>query len=157
MWKQGPSQPVITHRFSRNGIPCDGTPVSFDLVAGTKESQVRDLVVTLSRNPVNLTRGDEKFDWTATFELPDGGLVESQDEFMFKAPESGYQRSFRVEMLKDLPTWKRLLKKRFYVTLRGGKLFGSLDVNLSAFYQTSPTGLTMDVVINPTGSKSLER
>ena len=157
MWKKGPAQPVVTRHFPNTGIPCDGTAISFDLITGEKGTHAKDLIVRFFRDPLTLTSRTEKFDWTFTLEMPEGGLIETNEEFMLLAPESGYQPFFRIEVPKQSPNWKKTLSKQFYVMLRGGDVFGSLSIQLFAYYPTPPTGLTVSVTINPTGNRSLER
>jgi hypothetical protein len=157
MWKKEGPQPLESKRLSRVGIPCDGTPVAFDLLTGKKSQARKDLTVTLVRNPQNLTSRGDKYDWTAVLQVHDGGLIESADEFMFLAPDGGYEPLFRVEMTKESPNWSSHLEKQFYIRLRSGSVFGKISVRLSTNYQPPPAGLTMEITMNPTGSRSLER
>ena len=156
MWKRGEPQQLVSYHLSRIGIPCDGTPVLFDLASGKRVNAGGDLRVTLTRNPVNIPRGNARYDWTASFEIINGGLQAQDDEFMRSAPEAGYAPVWSVTVLRDDPNWISMLEKQFYVSLQNGKQYGKIIVRLNTSYQPPPTGLTIDVAINPSGSRSLE-
>jgi hypothetical protein len=155
MWKRGEAQPLITHYLSRAGIPCDGEAAYFDLMQGKKTSGQGDLIVRFRRNPVRLLPGIRRYDWAIEFEMPQGGLLETNDEFMFMAPEEGYKSTLKIEMPKDSPEWKPRLDRQFFIRLRNGQ-YGRLVLRLSTHYEPPPTGLTMDIAINPSGARSLE-
>lgn len=157
MWKKGPPQNLIVHRLSRVGIPCDGTPVTFDLFTNQKVTSNGDLRIRLTRAPLQLASRDTKYDWTATIEVSDGGLIQSTDEFMLLAPIEGYSVVETIAVPKDDPAWSPYLRKQFYVKLRNGTAFGKINISLATDYQPPPAGLTMEVTLNPTGSRSLEQ
>lgn len=155
MRKKGTTpQPLVNTHVSRAGIPCDGTSVFFDLETGKKSSKIQDLKVTFKREPQDLPPGDTKFDWIAVFEISNGGLIEATDDFLTLAPENGYKQTVRIAAKKSDPDWTQVLKKQFYFQSNGR--FGRLNVKLTTNYQPPPTGLTMDVVMNPSGSRILE-
>ena len=156
MWKLGEAQTLIFHRLSRIGIPVDGQSIQFDLMNGKKVSSGGQLVVRLKRDPQILPRGDSRYDWSVEFEIPNGGLVTNNDEFMYQAPNSGYQETFKIEMPKTSENWTTDLDQQFYIQFENGKSFGSLVVHLSTIHDTPPLGLTLESVINPNGQQSLQ-
>ena len=156
MWKLDKPQQLISHDISRIAIPVDGQPVQFDLIGGNKVSSGGQLIVRFERNPQTLPPGNSGYDWKATFEIPDGGLVANNDEFMYQAPENGYKNTYTVEMPNGTTNWTPVLDQKFYIQLENGKSFGSLNVHLPTFHNTPPLGLTLDVVINPSGSRNLQ-
>ncbi len=156
MWKSGVPQALVRHRFSRTGIPCDGTPVFFDLITGEKSREVGDLKVRLVRDPVELPARNVRYAWRAELEIVRGGLLDTSDEFMHLAPEGGYVEKWHCEMSKDALDWTPILANDFFVKLRNGTVFGRIQVRLTTDYQPPPTGLTMESIVNPSGSRSLE-
>jgi len=156
MWKIGESQQLISHSLSRIGIPVDGQPVQFDLFNGIKVSSGGQLIVRFERNPQSLPPGDAGYDWNASFEIPNGGLAANNDEFMYQAPEGGYQETYKVEMAKSATNWTATLDQQFYIKLDNGKFYGNLTVHLPTFHDTPPIGLTLGITINPNGSRNLQ-
>ena len=69
MWKLKGSEPM-THANIHAYIPCDGTIARFDLLTGKKSAE-GDLIVRLTRKPVDIERG-KPFDWSVTLEVPGG-------------------------------------------------------------------------------------
>jgi hypothetical protein len=156
MWKLGEPQQLISHSLTRIGIPVDGQPVQFDLFNGKKVSSGWQLIVHLKRDPQILSPGNARYSWSLELEIPSGGLVTNNDEFMYQAPDSGYPKTFMFDMPKDAENWTTALDQQFYIELENGKCFGSLVVHLSTIHDTPPLGLNLDIVINPNGSRNLQ-
>jgi hypothetical protein len=88
MWKFRGTEPMI-HVEAGAGIACDGSPTRFDLLSGKKSSN-GDLIVKLTRNPVNIDRR-RPFNWSVTLEIPNGGFQEITNLYPNEAPVEGYQ------------------------------------------------------------------
>lgn len=155
MWKKQGADRLVGMRLSRQAISVEGVPITFDLFEGKKNAGTPDLKVTLTRTPVHVARGTNRFDWTASLEIADGGLLPTQDEFAFEAPEEGYQQRLVFEFKKENEDWLPLLRRQFYIKARG-KIFGRLNIDLSASGEPPPTLITVESSINPTGSRNLE-
>jgi len=136
-------------------IPCNGTPASFDLLTGKKVSSGGDLVVTLTRNPVNISRGTP-FDWSVTLSVTDGGLMEIKDLYPNEAPATGYQPSITFNMPKNMKDWDAALNRSFYFKGENGKNYGRMTIDIQADFQPPPTLFGANVLINPAGSRNLE-
>ena len=156
MWKLGEAQQLISHHLTRIGIPVDGQPVQFDLVNGKKVSSGGQLTVRLKRDPQILPPRYGRYDWSLELEIPNGGLGTNYDEFMYQAPEGSYQKIFKFVMPKNAEHWTTALDQQFYIRLENGKYFGSLVVRLNTIHDTPPLGINLDIVINPSGSRSLQ-
>ena len=96
------------------------------------------------------------YDWSLELEIPNGGLVTNEDEFMYQAPESGYQETYKVEMSEGAVNWTASLDQQFYIQLENGKYFGNLTVHLLTFHSPPPVVLTLGITINPNGSRNLQ-
>ena len=152
MWKLGEPQQLTSHHLTRIGIPVDGQPVQFDLFNGNKVASGGQLIVRLKRDPQILPLGNARYDWSLELEIPSGGLVTNNDEFMYQSPENGYQETFKFDMPKDAENWSTAINQQFYIELENGKYFGSLVVRLNTIHDTPPLGINLDIVINPNGS-----
>lgn len=111
--KKGTAATLI-HGDTRYGVTVDGTPHFFDLMTGRKQvggSPTGDLAIRVIRSVVSPTY---EYTWSASIEAVNGGVLQSGDEFMFEAPEGGYQQS--IEVSGDRHTHP---KPSFYFKSRG--------------------------------------
>ena len=159
MWRKGASEQLLSQGGDTH-IPYDGTPVVFDLLTGRKnagDSTVGDLRVTFIRNPLNIPSNYRNaFEWHATIEAIDGGLVQSDDEFMYAAPEEGYQPLIKIDMPTDSTNWKNIYDISFYAKTRGGKVYSRVKFEFRVDYPDSQTGFTFSSTANPNGSRNLQ-
>ena len=164
-YKPDPSSPVIFHlqkkgeaegmiqRQTLFGFKPDGSPGYLDLMDGkNRKDRSGDIVVRLTRGPEDEQR---HFDCTIVFEALSGGLVESEDEFMFLAPETGYQPALQFHWNKDDPKWQMNLKKKFYIKSREGKIFARVEADIISRYNDQ-AAINMTYYVNPSGSRNLE-
>jgi hypothetical protein len=137
--------------------PDDGKPVRFDLRLGKVVTEGSgDLVLEFTRHerpPSHFTG------YTITIEAPSGGgLAVTNDEFMYSAPESGYQPRISIEQKASQGpqdySFHVAQQFRFYVKTSDGKYAAvSGDV---AQYSTPTAGYDFMVYYNPSGSRNLE-
>jgi hypothetical protein len=155
MWKQQGAEPLVHNEINRIGAPVDGTPIMFDLLKGRKTTVDGDLILTIERTPIHIQRG-ERFDWKATLEMPSGGLVKLEDAYANEAPMNGYETKIVIEMPSISPQWQSSVFRRFYFRSRGGTIYGRIAIDVTANYEPPPTGVTLEVFVNPSGSRNLE-
>lgn len=164
-----PNNPVVFHLRKKGepaeliyrdilyGIKIDGTPHYIDLVSGQKfigSNPTGDLMVQIIRVADNTN--PKKFDWSAILQgVGDGGLIETNSEFMFEAPVEGYQT--KIEYRKEIsdPEWKREIEKNFYIRSRNGKVYARIEANIIPKYQNSAS-IRIKSYVNPNGSRNLE-
>lgn len=159
MWKKGiPAKLVTFHKATR--VPYDGTPMIFDLLKGKKSTDTNaqsDIRVTLTRNPLKRPLGSkEKYDWTADLEAIDGGIIASDDEFMYLAPEIGYQPRLEMRMMRTNVDWTPNWSVSFYLKSRGGQCYGQISVEFMTDSSEATTGFTITSALNPDGSRNLQ-
>ncbi len=128
----------------------DGTPIELDLLNGTRVSAGSgQLELELWRDISNMKAA--RFDWKLRLSAPNGGLVSTDEEFAFQAPESGYQPSVVIEMPATNQVWFNEVRNKYYIKLPDGKC-GRID-----FYLLAHNGVfSVHSVINPSGLRSLE-
>ena len=150
----------MIHNTKNIRIPYDGTPVVFDLIKGEKMPDVTglgDVKIALLRTPPKVERGGRQpYDWVAKIETIDGGLIESKDEMMFLAPESGYAPQLEIKMDRTALDWSPNRQISVYLRSRGGKVFGRVSFEFRTDSDRETTGFTFDAYINPAGSRILE-
>ena len=153
MWKLRGPEPMV-HVQCDSRVPYNGASVSFDLASG-KKSADGDLRITLSRYPLNIRRGRDKYDWNVKIEAVKGGLILQNDRYPNWAPEKGYQSSFEFSMSSNHVPWSGELDKEFYF-YKANKQYGRLSVGLSTDSSRPDTGITIQTWLNPSGSQNLE-
>ncbi len=90
--------------------------------------------------------------WSFSLSIPDGGLVENQDEFQFQAPETGYQSTVEYNFSKGEPNWTTHVTKQFYITFGQPRKYGWLRFESDISQET----VFVTYAINPSGSRNLE-
>jgi len=157
MYKLQGAEPMVHVNRLNSRVPYDGTSATFDLFTG-KQSDAGDLKITLLRNPLQIKRGKDHFEWNVKIEIEGGGLVESRDAYTYMAPENGYQPAFEFSQAKDAPNWTPELAGVFYVhTSKGTYGLIKVDVFSDSDRPDVGTGIILEAWVNPTpGSRNLE-
>lgn len=159
MWKKGASAQLVSQDKDTR-IPYDGTPVVFDLLTGQKHTDVSaagDLRITLTRNPLNIPSGyRSSFAWHATIEAIGGGLNWADDEFVFLAPESGYQQRIQINMPANATNWANVYSISFYAKTRNGSVYSRVNCQFRLDSTKPQTGFTFSSTANPNGSRNLQ-
>jgi len=153
MWKLKGPEPMKYAEF-RSRIPYDGTTAVFDLTNGKKNSN-GNMRITLLRNPLEVRRGKDHFDWTFKLEIPGGGLLPENDSYPNWAPENDYQAVFVKTVNATDSPWQARFIQNFYFKDAGGN-YGRLFVDVTADSDTADTGIRLELWINPAGSRNLE-
>ena len=153
MWKLAGAEPLLRKGIGV-GIPYDGSTVIFNLQSGREVKSGGDVKVTLLRTPLQIKRGQEKYDWTATIEAVDGGVIASSDEFMYRAPESGYESKITITTSAKDAKWSASKSVSFYLKSRGS--YARVTADFTTDYDKPKTGFRITAFINPSGSRNLE-
>jgi uncharacterized repeat protein (TIGR03803 family) len=128
----------------------DGTPIEIDLLNGTKAAPGSGQLKLEFWRDIS-EKNIQPFDWKLILSVPGGGIRQTEEEFAFMAPSSGYQSSLIIDMPKTNKSWQAEIRSKYYVQLPGGK-YGRID-----FYLMPYNGaFTINSVINSSGSRNLE-
>ncbi len=153
MWKEGAKQLLVTgsHVF---GIDL-GKIYTLDLIQGEKfvGETVGDLRVSITR--ASDAKPREKYQWSFSIEAIGGGLLESDDEFMYLAPESGYEPKIEMQLDPDNSDWKGEITKQFFIRARNGQVYGRVQVTIYSIYNVH-SAIEVNYAINPNGSRNLQ-
>jgi len=97
--------------------------------------------------------GAQAFPWTVELSMAEGGLLETDDQFPFLAPTSGYTSTVTIDMTNlDRSVWRGDVTKTFYFYLPSTNTYGRVTITASS--SLSPT---LNDVYNLTpGSRVLE-
>lgn len=127
-------------------IPKDNIPVRVDLLQ-KQASATGQLEISQIKPPF---RGATN--WSFRMSIPDGGLVENQEEFQFAAPESDYQPTVEFHFTKGETNWTTQVTKQFYIAFGQPRQYGWLRIESNLAQET----IFLTYAINPTGSRNLE-
>lgn len=153
MWKNAGAESLVRKGISA-GLHYDGSSTTFDLMTGSV-GDGGDLRVTLVRNPQQIKYGQRNYEWTLTVESLSGGLIESNDEQMYRAPAVGYQSRLVVHMAANDPNWTDEKSFNLYVKLRDN-LYGRAEVKALVGSDRATTPFYITSFVNPSGSQNLE-
>jgi hypothetical protein len=154
MWKKsGAEKLIVGEKFY--GIVPDGRSYAIDLLEDKKveSSNVGDFKISI-RRPAQLDPGS-KYNWSCTVEGIGGGVIEAQEEFMNRAPESGYQSLYEVAISANDPKWSDRATRRLYLKSNDGKIYARLETEIFANYQNNSV-FSIKFYANPNGSRNLE-
>ena len=90
--------------------------------------------------------------WYLRIAVPDGGIIENQDEFPYEAPDSGYVPSQEWKFTDGAPGWKGSIERQFYIRFGSPPRFGRLNLSCASLY----SGVSIGYAINPDGSRNRE-
>ena len=154
MWKRAGAEKLLRKGIS---VPLryDGTPSTLDLTNGRAGSS-GDLRVTLVRDPQQITYGQRNYEWTLTIESLGGGLIETNDEQMYRAPTEGYQPKLIVHMPANASDWADEKQLNLYVKLHGGQQYARAELKALVGSDRESTPFYITSYINPSGSRNLE-
>lgn len=159
-----PNNPVIFHLhktleaeplyvFSPYGyITQGGEPLILNVEKGKVTTQ-GDLAFSVTLGAETNRNGS---DFIVTMQGLNGtGFVFSNEEFLSKAPESGYQNTFTITHKINVPNYKPEQVLRFYVRTGTGK-YASVGVKIKLWGDFSKADFEAGIHFNPSGSRNLE-
>jgi hypothetical protein len=150
--KKGQGENLI-HGLKLFGSRVDGTLSYVDLIeAKNKLTPQGDLTVRCVRSERN---AEKRFDWTFTLGVPEGGLIESTNEFDFVAPESGYQPEDRISHRASDPDWTGQEKHKFFMKSQNGQHYARIEITIIPDYSQN-AAYDLEWYLNPNGSRNLE-
>jgi len=149
--KKGQGVELLT---SQNGIrpnlairiPKDNTPVRVDFFQ-KQASSTGQLEISQNKPP-----WQGATNWSFSLSVPDGGLIENQDEFQFQAPDKGYQSMIEYHFSIGRSNWTTHVTKQFYITFGQPRQYGWLRFESDLAQET----VFVTYVVNPSGSRNLE-
>jgi hypothetical protein len=135
----------------------DGRRYGVNLTNGSiAEGAEGDLVVWIKR-PAQVDW--HKYDWSCELTAKGGAglLEENKDQNMLVAPASGYTNVFDFRQEAASSDWTHgLYRKRFYIQLRNGQIYGRITVNLaSSPNRQNQAEMRVEYTFNPSGSRLL--
>jgi len=85
-----------------------------------------------------------------------GGLIESSDEQMYRAPAEGYKPTLTIDMPADSANWTDEKTINVYLRLHNGELYGRAELKALVGSNREATPFYITSYVNPSGSRNLE-
>lgn len=153
IWKNGEKAALVSYTEFW-GVNPDGRVYTIDLMLGTKtESATVDGDLRISVNRPGTVNRKDKYDWSFNIQAVEGGILESADEFMYQAPDSGYAPEYNYRVYSMDTNWTPSVKRAFYVKTRGH--FARANIEVISRYQNAGV-FSISCAVNPDGSRNLE-
>lgn len=158
LWKIGETEPLIRSEagfwVTMNPGEQDKSLYFLEGRSAFGADENSDLIVSIVK--LGEKRGIS-FDWSIALRSPGGGILESDDEFLYRAPESGYANDFTIGKMADDPNWTKLIPgRKLYLFSANSEIYASARMKIRAF----PDGrvrVDLNLLINPEpGSRNLE-
>lgn len=152
--KKGVGSELIT---SQHGVfrsllvesPSNGIPVAVDFFKRSVGGE-GPFIVQGWKEPKSIVTG--RNNWAFRISVPDGGLVEHDEEFPFQAPEKEYKTAYEWRFEGHTTNWQASLNKNFYVKFGNPPRYGRIRITTTGF---SPSA-RLEYAVNPVGSRDLE-
>ncbi len=94
--------------------------------------------------------------WSFSFEIPGGGFHETEDLFLFRPPEEGYEETFTVEVPEGEEGWfSEISDKKLYFKTSSGN-YGAFVFDVVATANGGMGFRFKKLFFNPTGERNLE-
>ncbi len=155
-FKKGETEPLIVGTMSMYDLKPDGRWYTVDLINKRKNEGAAngEFKILIQRAPGVM--GHTDLDWSTQIESVNSDVVESNDEFMYDAPESGYVPSWSYVQFAGQPKYKREVSPKFYLKARDGSLYGRIEMNIMADYREGSAAVRVYYWLNPRGLRNLE-
>lgn len=163
-----PEKPYIFHAWKLMGAASliKGSIKSYDI-----QPDGRDYIVDLQKNRIvegtvggdfrlHITRppGDgmpNPFNWSVVIIGITGSLLQTNDPFLYEAPENGYQSSWQFTVEASNDKFVSDIQPKFYYRSQNGNIFGRLEMRIKPDFR-SKSAIFIDYYLNPSGSRNLE-
>ncbi len=156
MWKKGETEPLIREE-THVSVTGDNREFFADLISGKTSAELTgqaDLGIRMKIEKPGPDNRGNRYNWNISIRAVDGGLIETDDEFQYQAPESGYQESMELSFDKSY-RWSSYSDKKIYLKSRNGQLYAGIRLEIHA-YHSGRGFIRIEGVINPNGSRNLE-
>lgn len=161
MWKLRGAEPM-SYAQTYSFVPWDGSFKRFDLYKSQTDEAWNhhplgtngELMVKVTRGIAFTNNGIQEFNWTATLEITNGGLLAFNDPYPYIAPTEGYQTSVTLDGPTNFVDWGNGLRQGFYFKSKGGQVYGRMVIRMSA--GRNYAGFDAEIYANPNDSRNLE-
>jgi hypothetical protein len=154
----GPVDPIFYVERTNRKLPVDGTlrAIALDSEKGQGDHKIEFRFKSdWSKLPKNNEMYGKRYDWSLEARIPGGGFLESDSDYKFEAPETGYQETIKIEYSATMPLgqWRRSQAGRYFVKFPDGS-YGRIRFSIDASTDSAPLNMTSWLNLKP-GSRNL--
>jgi hypothetical protein len=154
----GPVDPIFYVERTNRKLPVDGTlrAIALDSEKGQGDHKIEFRFKSdWSKLPKDNEINNKRYDWSLEARIPGGGFLESDSDYKFKAPETGYQETIKIEYSAKLPQekWLYHVARRYFVKFSDGS-YGRIRFSIDASTDSAPLNMTSWLNLKP-GSRNL--
>jgi hypothetical protein len=154
----GPVDPIIYVKNKGWKLAMDGTAraIALNSEKGLGKHQIE---FRFKSDWIKLPKNNEmygkRYDWSLEASIPGGGFLESDSDYKFEAPETGYQETIKIEYSSTMPEgqWKRSEHRRYFVKFSDGS-YGRIRFSIDGSSNSTPLDMTSWLNLKP-GSRNL--
>lgn len=153
LWKKESSQLVIKNRL-RKRFKANGEFNSFDLKKGMfhpNKFGKGDFSISIKhdRQELGILGGD----WTVKIKVNNGGVIESNDLYMNKAPLHGYMNEWSRKF--KYPKSQLRVIRKFFIKNTQRNIYAALEIYFRPFSTSEMATTTITYTLNPAGKRVL--
>jgi hypothetical protein len=152
LWKLGDSEPMYLWNMCAD-VGIDSRPIWISARTG-KAGTAGDLSISVWRS-IEEAKSQTEYDFRITLRAaPGGGIVQTKDDLMYLAPETGWASEIVISRHVGPPWYGSVEEPRIYLRTPDGK-FAAMKIEVAQF--TAPgAGIQTTGYMNPSGSRNLE-
>ncbi|MEI6177294.1 MAG: carboxypeptidase-like regulatory domain-containing protein [Verrucomicrobiota bacterium] len=154
--KLGPMEPLVYVTKRRWKLATDGTArnIALDTEKGLGSHQIEFQFTTdWAKIPKGSAAIYRKFDWKLEMRISGGGFCKSRSDYLFEAPDGGYEEKIRVNHPKDHSNWSTVDGGRYFVRFSDGT-YGKIRFTIDGNSDFAPLMMTSWMNLKP-GSRNL--
>lgn len=161
MWKiEGEPISLVKRNFFKQ-LYNDGTPQSFRLGSNTQDFGT--LNVALSTDKASYSADGQRWNWSFTLEMTEGGIILTDDSLPCNAPESGYKSKVFLLIDANEPNWKKEMQLTAYVVGGNPACYSRVIIEVNSTIRSNVNrsdrnkilNLEIHSFTNPTGTRIL--
>jgi hypothetical protein len=144
-WKRGDTIPLQKQKLKLD-VTTDNQEYFINLTTG-KTKKGYDILFIADLKLRMLSFG--RHDWIVSIEAIEGGLIITDDDFLYYAPEFGYEN--KIELKKE----RNIRSRKLYLKSRNGGVYSALKVNIYN-YPDQRGRIKIESISNINGNRNLE-
>lgn len=159
MWQRHGKADLIVWESPNRKLSEDGTTLVLDLIARKFQSAshpLSDIRLKLEVGAQVSSSPSSRFPWKLALESVSGGILPTNDEFMFQAPQTGYVSNYTLAVLPSDAGWPNTQRIKCYYIAANGNIFGRFELKIIAIPGANDGIVAVKSAVNMNGSTNLE-
>jgi hypothetical protein len=156
IWKKSDNVGRVISQRKRFYVRGDGSPNIINMEAGTITTYEADGDFCISVNSAYDGGMRRDYPWSIDVQAINGGVILSEDAYLYLAPEHGYGASLKLQFPDAKGSWTNDTKIKLYVKSRHGKRFSAVTAAIITGFNDNEVACDLSWVMNLDGNRTLE-